>query len=105
MFERARTNDGREIPVANRCLTCHPPPLYTDCKLHDVGTRQPDDRQGRFDTPHLNNIYDSAPYLHSGMADTLEEIWTRYNPYDEHGVSNDMTKDQLNDLVEYLKTL
>ena len=39
------------------------------------------------------------------MADTLEEIWTRYNPYDQHGVTNDMTKDQLNDLIEYLRTL
>ena len=39
------------------------------------------------------------------MADTLEEIWTRFNPYDTHGVTNDMTKDQLNDLIEYLKTL
>ena len=28
-----------------------------------------------------------------------------YNPYDKHGVTNDMTKDQLNDLIEYLKTL
>ena len=55
--------------------------------------------------PHLNNIYDSAPYLHNGIAATLEEIWTRYNPHDEHGVTNDMTKDQLNDLIEYLKTL
>jgi len=70
-----------------------------------VGTRQALDRQGRFDVPALNNIYDSAPYLHNGMAPTLEEIWTRFNPYDTHGVTNDMTKDQLNDLVEYLKTL
>ena len=37
--------------------------------------------------------------------ETLEEIWTRYNPDDKHGVTNDMTKDQLNDLIEYLKTL
>jgi YVTN family beta-propeller protein len=105
MFERTRTNDGREIPALGRCITCHPPPLYTDCKVHDVGTRQSDDRQGKFDVPHLNNIYDSAPYLHDGIAETLEEIWTRYNPYDRHGVTNDMTKDQLNDLIEYLKTL
>jgi YVTN family beta-propeller protein len=105
MFQRTRTNDGRDIPALDRCNTCHPPPLYTDGLVHDVGTRQPDDRQGKFDVPHLNNIYDSAPYLHSGMADTLEEIWTRYNPYDQHGVSNDMTKDQLNDLIEYLRTL
>ena len=62
-------------------------------------------RSGKFDVPHLNNIYDSAPYLHNGMANTLEEIWTVHNPYDTHGVTNDMTKDQLNDLIEYLKTL
>jgi YVTN family beta-propeller protein len=105
LFERTSTNDGREIPALGRCITCHPPPLYTDCQVHDVGTRQPDDRQGKFDVPHLNNIYDSAPYLHSGMAETLEEIWTRYNPNDQHGVTNDLTKDQLNDLIEYLKTL
>ena len=43
---------------------------------------RPSTAQGKFDMPHLNNIYDSAPYLHNGMADTLEEIWTRFNPYD-----------------------
>ncbi len=101
----AATNDGREIPVEGRCLTCHFPPYYTDRTLHDVGTRQALDQDGVFDMPHLNNIYDSAPYLHNGMADTLEEIWTVHNPYDKHGVTNDMTKDQLNDLIEYLKTL
>jgi YVTN family beta-propeller protein len=105
IFERLYTNDGREIPVNNRCITCHFAPYYTDRTRRDVGTKQPSDRAGEFDVPHLNNIYDSAPYLHNGMADTLEEIWTRFNPYDRHGVTNDMTKDQLNDLIEYLKTL
>jgi cytochrome c peroxidase len=105
MFERTETADGREIPLELRCATCHFPPYYTDRRVHNVGTRQPDDRGGKFDTPHLSNIYDSAPYLHNGMASTLEEIWTVYNPNDEHGVTNDMTKDQLNDLIEYLKTL
>ncbi len=105
VFERTRANDGREIPMNLRCTTCHPPPLYTDGQLHDVGTKQWNDRQSKFDAPHLSNIYDSAPYLHNGMAQSLEEIWTKFNPYDQHGVGNDMTKDQLNDLVEYLKTL
>jgi YVTN family beta-propeller protein len=104
-FERTRTNDGREIPLDNRCVTCHFAPYYTDRSKRDVGSKYTYDRQGSFDVPHLNNIYDSAPYLHNGMADTLEEIWTRFNPYDTHGVTNDMTKDQLNDLIEYLKTL
>jgi YVTN family beta-propeller protein len=105
MFERTRKNDGSIIPVGNRCATCHPPPLFTDGKVHNVGTKFAYDRDGKFDAPHLLNIYDSAPYLHNGIAPTLEEIWTVYNPYDEHGVTNDMTKDQLNDLIEYLKTL
>jgi len=105
LFEREAGNDGRLIPVENRCATCHPVPLYTDRTQRDVGTRMWLDRTGKFDVPHLNNIYDSAPYLHNGIAETLEEIWTRFNPHDTHGVTNDMTKDQLNDLIEYLKTL
>ena len=105
IFDRDSTNDGRVIPLNNRCLTCHPPPYFTNRGRFDVGTRHADDRQARFDVPHLNNIYDSPPYLHNGMAPTLEEIWTVYNPDDRHGVTNDLTKDQLNDLIEYLKTL
>jgi cytochrome c peroxidase len=105
MFERTRTNDGRVIPKDNRCITCHFPPLFTDRTRRDVGSKGDLDHETEFDVPHLNNIYDSAPYLHDGRAETLEEIWTRYNPYDTHGVTNDMTKDQLNDLIEYLKTL
>jgi YVTN family beta-propeller protein len=105
LFERLYANDGREIPFRDRCVTCHFPPYYTDRTVEDVGTKQPSDREGKFDVPSLNNIYDSAPYLHNGMAHTLEEIWTRFNPRDQHGMTNDMTKDQLNDLIEFLKTL
>jgi hypothetical protein len=105
VFERAVTNDGRPIPPEGRCITCHFPPYYSDRSIRDVGTRMSLDRETHFDVPHLNNIYDSAPYLHNGIAHTLEEIWTVYNPHDAHGVTNDMTKDQLNDLIEYLKTL
>jgi YVTN family beta-propeller protein len=105
MFERMMTNDGRIIPKGNRCANCHFPPLFTDRQRHNIGTKLALDRESDFDTPHLNNIYDSAPYLHNGIAETLEEIWTRYNPDDQHGVTNDMTKDQLNDLIEYIKTL
>jgi hypothetical protein len=105
LFERTLTNDGRPIPAEGRCITCHFPPYYSDRSIRDVGTRMRFDRETEFDVPHLNNIYDSAPYLHNGIAHTLEEIWTVYNPEDLHGITNDMTKDQLNDLIEYLKTL
>ncbi len=105
MFERTMTNDGRVIPEDDRCVTCHFPPLYTDRSQRDIEMKMYLDDNGKFDVPHLSNIYDSAPYMHNGISPTLEEIWTRYNPNDTHGVTNDMTKDQLNDLIEYLKTL
>ena len=105
LFERTHDNSGKEIPKEKRCSVCHSGPYFTSRIMADVGTRSPLDTNGRFDVPHLNNIYESSPYLHDGRADTLEEIWTRFNPDDQHGATNDMTKDQLNDLIEYLKTL
>ncbi|MCP4156287.1 MAG: beta-propeller fold lactonase family protein [bacterium] len=105
LFERAYNNAGKEIPKKNRCNYCHSGPYYTNRRMFDTGNRSHLDTQGVFDVPHLNNIYETAPYLHDGRSNTLEEIWTRYNPEDKHGETNDMTKDQLNDLIEYLKTL
>lgn len=105
IFYRDFDNFGNEIPEANRCYTCHPPPNFTNLQMTDVGTLADSDDPMKFDVPQLNNVYESAPYLHDGKAATLEEIWTKYNDHDEHGVANDMRKDQLNDLVEYLKSI
>jgi len=105
IFGRTRTNDGSLIAERDRCITCHPGPNFTDRRMHDVGTATERDSHQEFDSPNLNNIYQSAPYLHDGRANTLEELWTLYNDDDEHGVANDMTKDQLNDLIEYLLSL
>ncbi len=105
LFYRTQDNFGNEIPEGNRCVTCHPPPYFTNMQMADVGTLAETDDPMLFDSPQLNNVYESAPYLHDGRAATLEEIWTRFNDEDEHGVANDMMKDQLNDLVEYLRSL
>lgn len=105
IFERSTDNLGKVIPENGRCVTCHPAPYYTNLKMANVGTLAASDDTIKFDTPHLNNIYASPPYLHDGRAATLEEIWTIYGKEDKHGVVNDMTKNQLNDLVEYLKSL
>jgi len=99
LFFRERTHDGQLIPKANRCATCHRPPLYTDRLKADVGT------DGPFDTPHLAGIAASPPYLHDGRAGTLEEIWTVHSPEDRHGATNDLSKVDLNDLMLFLRTL
>jgi len=105
VFERTTDNFGNIIPENNRCITCHPSPYYTNLQLADVSTLAASDDSILFDTPHLNNIYASPPYLHDGRANTLEEIWTIYGKDDKHGLVGDMTKNELNDLVEYLKSL
>jgi len=105
LFERTVDNDGNPIPENNRCVTCHPAPLYSNLALADVSTLAESDDPILFDTPHLNNVFASAPYLHDGRARTLEEIWTIYGLDDKHGHVNDMSKTQLNDLVDYLNSL
>jgi YVTN family beta-propeller protein len=105
IFERTRYKDGRAIPETNQCAFCHSGRKYTNQKLTDVGTGKATDRSPRIDTPHLPDVAYSTPYLHDGSARSLEEIWTVFNPKDTHGVSNDLTKDELNDLIEYLRTL
>ncbi len=106
IFYRTHKNDGMEIPVQNRCDTCHPADSHYTNKLSaDVGTATKFDTSGLFDTPQLDRVYEDAPYLHDGEALTLEEIWTVFNNKDTHGVTSDMSKEQLNDLIEFLKTL
>jgi len=105
IFERTKYKNGNPIPQKNQCAYCHSGPKYTNQQQVDVGTGKSTDRSPVIDVPQLPNVAYSAPYLHDGSARSLEEIWTVFNPKDTHGVSNDLTKDQLNDLIEYLKTL
>jgi cytochrome c peroxidase len=86
-------------------VTCHPAPYFTNRQPADVGTLAATDDSILFDTPHLNNIFASPPYLHDGRAASLEEIWTIYGKTEQHGSVNDLTKIQLNELIEYLKSL
>ncbi len=105
IFERTRGKNGQPIPENNQCPVCHSGAHYTNQQLADVGSGKWSDRSPLFDTPQLNNIALTAPYLHDGSARSLEEIWTVFNPKDTHGLTNDLQKDELNDLIEYLKTL
>jgi len=105
IFERTKYKNGNPIPEKNQCAYCHSGPKYTNQRQIDVGTGKPTDRSPVIDVPQLPNVVYSAPYLHDGSARSLEEIWTVFNAKDTHGVSNDLRKEELNDLVEYLKTL
>jgi len=104
IFERAVDKFKKPIQESNRCSYCHSGPKGTSQKIFEVGTRKPTDNTGLLKAPPLTNIALTAPYLHDGSARSLEEIWTVFNPDDKHGRTNDLTKDELNDLIEYLRT-
>ncbi len=88
------------------CSRCHKPPLFTDQKLHDVGTLGYYDKPAdRFDTPTLIEVWRSAPYLHDGSAKDLREIWSDGNPKEMHGSVGHLNSQQLNDLLSYVISL
>jgi YVTN family beta-propeller protein len=105
IYFRTVDKQGQAIAETNQCASCHSGAKYTSQKQFDVGTGKPSDRSPVIDTPQLVNVSLTAPYLHDGSARSLEEIWTVFNPNDQHGRTNDLTKDELNDLIEYLRTL
>jgi 40-residue YVTN family beta-propeller repeat len=104
LFDRTVDRFKKPIPLENQCAYCHSGPKGTSQKSFDVGTKKSTDQSGMFDTPQLANVAMTGPYLHDGSARTMEEIWTIFNPDDKHGRTNDLTKDELNDLIEYLRT-
>jgi len=100
---------GRDLFVSSRtgCSVCHPAPLYTDQRQHNVGTAGSYGEWfgPQIDTPSLRLLYDSAPYLHDGRAATLLSALTTANPDDKHGVTSDLTAQELEDLVAFMLTL
>jgi YVTN family beta-propeller protein len=99
---------GRAIfhDAALGCVTCHPPPLYTDHQPHDVGTATTDEKIGpAYDTPSLRGLYDSAPYFHDGSAVTLHDAITRPTPGSEHDVSGFLDPAKIQDLIAFLLVL
>jgi RNA polymerase sigma factor (sigma-70 family) len=86
---------GRRLFAEVGCASCHAPSLgevrgiYSDLLLHDMGTTLSDGGEGygsrrrpsspdgpspgEWRTPPLWGFRDSAPYMHDGRAETLEE--------------------------------
>ncbi len=104
----AAAERGKEIFHQDQtgCARCHPGPLFTDLRSHDVGTRNDNDRAtDRLDTPTLVELWRTAPYLHAGAAPTLREVLTTANPEDRHGRTSHLSLQEVDDLVEYLLSL
>lgn len=127
----ARVARGRVIFFRDdtRCARCHEGPSFTDSgaqnpsldlagpvRLWDVGTCNASDRPHEdfaghprrpceFDTTALRGLWDSAPYLHDGSARTLRAVLTHRNIGDRHGRTSHLSAHEIDDLVEFLRSL
>lgn len=83
---------------------CHAPPSYADGRRHNVtGAAFSMEEFESFDTPTLQGLWATAPYMHDGVAQTLEEVLTRTDPI--HSVGANLTPQQLQDLIMFLLSL
>jgi hypothetical protein len=87
------------------CATCHPAPLFTDQKMHDVNTRCYYDRSSQFDTPTLIEVWRTAPYLHDGRYVNMRDVFKLGLHGDVTGDVGGLTDVQIDELVEYIMSL
>ena len=79
------------------CASCHPAPLYTDNNLYDVGTKHFSGDSGVYDVPTLNEVWRTAPYLHDGSLNTIEEVVRLF--------AKDLTDAEVKQLADYVRSI
>jgi len=109
----------------NNCARCHSEPLFSDYAFRNNGlplTTAQDSGRGRitldqndlyrFKTPSLRNLGFSAPYMHDGRYQTLQDVLDFYTspkantPNQDTGVNSiSLSVQDKSDLVSFLKTL
>ena len=111
-----RLVDGRLSPAAERgkklfeskrvgCYRCHPSPLYTDLRKHDVGTRSPYGFSDRFDTPTLIEVWRTAPYLHDGRYLKIKDLLVKGKHGKSRGRIGELSQSEIDELVEFVLSL
>jgi cytochrome c peroxidase len=84
---------GLKVFRSANCGKCHSGPDLTDSasgELHDVGTirassgKRLNETLIGIDTPTLRSVWETAPYLHDGSAETLLDVLTISDPDGKH---------------------
>lgn len=96
---------GKKVYQEAGCAHCHNGNYYTDCEKYDVGTGIGMYEGFAFDTPALNEIWRTAPYLYDGRARTMREVLTIFNEGDRHGNTSSLTDKELDALEQYVLSL
>ncbi len=96
---------GKKVFDKAECSSCHSGALFTDMKSYDVGTGTDMETGSKFDTPTLIECWRTGPYLYDGRALTIEEVLTKYNQRNRHGITSNLTRRELDDLIQYVLSL
>lgn len=87
------------------CVNCHTPPYHSNKRKFAFGLGTDEERDREFATPILIEAWRTAPYMYDGRAVTIREVVTTDNHNNKHGNTKDLTAKEVNDLVEYIKSL
>ncbi len=94
------------------CTNCHNGPMFSDYKLHVLSvpdnTKLPASDQGAnqmyaFRTASLRNLTYTAPYMHSGVFPTLEDVLRFYNQVQRRPRNPNVERDQIDPLLRRLR--
>jgi YVTN family beta-propeller protein len=87
------------------CSRCHGGDHFTDGRVHDVGSGERTDVYKGYNPPSLLGIYDRILYLHDGRSTSLEEaLKGAHNPARVTG-RGELTDDEMQDLLTYVRSL
>ncbi|MDO5981119.1 cytochrome-c peroxidase [Flavivirga spongiicola] len=125
------------------CATCHFPPLFNgtvppnfnESELEIIGVPETEEnkkldddlgrynlfkteeRKGAFKTPSIRNVELTAPYMHNGVYESLEQVMDFYNkgggsglgfdvPHQTLPFDNlDLSEEDIQDIIAFMKTL
>ena len=128
-FDRYMRGDGSAMTAAQQrgtrrfervgCVNCHSGPMFSDFKLHvlgvpdhprlaesDTGAENDGAKTYQFRTASLRNVELTAPYMHSGIFRTLEDVLEFYDDVDSRNGRDrnvNVSREQLDPLLRRLR--
>ncbi len=96
---------GAKVFKKAECIRCHNGKYYTDMKKYNVGTAVGSEANKEFDTPTLLETYRTRPYLYNGRAKDMKEVFRKFNKYDQHGLTSELSDKELDELIEFVLSL
>jgi cytochrome c peroxidase len=108
--------EGLNLFISKGCFTCHNGAGVGGHLYHKLGLVKPwptedkgranvegfESQVGFFKVPSLRNVTETAPYLHDGSVETLEEMVKKMA---EHQQGHILTDEETKKLIEFLKSL